>query len=63
MIKAGKISAAMTGSGELYVWGGHTNHKVPTLSQMNENILDIKVGNETIYCHTAKGELHQYKYT
>lgn len=61
MIKAGKISAAITNNGELHIWGGNLTRANPLkVPNFNENIMDIRVGSERLYCLTSNGELFDF---
>ena len=56
MIQAGKVSAALTNNGELYVWGGNLNRSAPYKVPFEEgNIMDMRAGSEKIYCLSSNG--------
>ena len=56
MIQAGKVSAALTNNGELYVWGGNLNRSASYKVPFEEgNIMDMRAGSEKIYCLSSNG--------
>ena len=43
------------------MWGSLDRPCPQRFEELKEGIMDIRIGNETVYCLTSKGELYEIK--
>ena len=51
----------MTNNGELFLWGSLDRNCPKRFDELNEGVMDIRIGNERVYGLTSKGELYEVK--